>query len=562
VRGPAAACNGLSVFSLELIVLFVKLHVAHFFCLFLGSRLVVHEFFDITRELVRVHLVVFFLFLISTVAKRIVVCLDGGRRCDLHKQSALQIDSGDWRDFTFLPSPSTRPTPRKLADFFLGGMLLSACIASRGWWWRKKVGAREFTYICKRASASTCSAQAVPPPGKVEALSHLLLHPKSPTFAILGHTAATAHRCNIIQYALTMTSQSRSRKTKAAPTPEPKQIEDLSFNLGGLAFRNPIEFPSQPQYIMARPQSSTLYDKVVEKEKQAEKREGPVSRLALTLTQEELAQDEDETRKQFLVIGWVPSQAVPKTAAPRGVLGHTRPKDDDILEYDPQSCDSLPLIAVVPVLPQAKDVLVYVLLLQKDGLCTPYKVGQPAVFYMSMFRSDTTAQKKRPADWNAECMRHALKATENPTAEQNTQSRLQRAKDATKLVLPPMQGVSNEIAALTSAYTLGRDPWCLDQLEKILVEMDDDLVMAPAENTALRMFVDLGMEEEETAQVEDEDMDQEEENSFSEEHAKQLAREVAVSWPGVDAVNPAHVWPAASNTGNSRWSMGSCVPLS
>jgi hypothetical protein len=125
--------NSLSVFSLELIVLFVKLHVAHFFCLFLGSRLVVHEFFDITRELVRVHLVVFFLFLISTVAKRIVVCLDGGWRYDLHKQSALQIDSGDWRDFTFLPSPSTRPTPRKLADFFLGGMLLSACIASRGW---------------------------------------------------------------------------------------------------------------------------------------------------------------------------------------------------------------------------------------------------------------------------------------------------------------------------------------------------------------------------------------------------------------------------------------------
>jgi hypothetical protein len=92
-----------------------------------------------------------------------------------------------------------------------------------------------------------------------------------------------------------------------------------------------------------------------------------------------------------------------------------------------------------------------------------------------------------------------------------------------------MQGVSNEIAALTSAYTLGRDPWCLNQLKKILVEMDDNLVMAPAENTALRMFVDLGIEEKETAQVEDEDIDQEEENLFLKEYAKQLAREVAVS---------------------------------
>jgi hypothetical protein len=212
------------------------------------------------------------------------------------------------------------------------------------------------------------------------------------------------------------------------------QIEDLSFTHEGRAFQHPTEgFEGGPIFINAQKPSSKSYKKVLT----GDPLEGfAKSRVSIALTNKETQSEPPPDLYKFMLVGWVP-QGKTDIEAPKpihgGVVGTTRPPTHQIIRFDPEDTDNLPLLAVVKRTQDQHEtsITTYVLLHQRDDVCSPFVVNADEVYYLFLFRDNSTANNKRKGNWNRSVARYAVAPnTEAPTQRQSI---LRRARDQSKL---------------------------------------------------------------------------------------------------------------------------------
>jgi hypothetical protein len=191
-----------------------------------------------------------------------------------------------------------------------------------------------------------------------------------------------------------------------------------------------------------------------------------------------------------MLVGWVP-QGKTNIEAPKpkhgGVVGTTRPPAHLIIHFDPEDTDNLPLMAVVKRTeePNETSMKIYVLLHQRDNVCSPFVVNADEVYYLCLFRDNSTANNKRKGNWNRNVATYAVAPnTEAPTQRQSI---LRRARDQSKLDSSQEVSIKNHINTLAAVCVKIRDPRCLEEIKKVL-----DDIEAPPANSALHAFANLG----------------------------------------------------------------------
>lgn len=312
-------------------------------------------------------------------------------------------------------------------------------------------------------------------------------------------------------------SDAEKKNAKAKPAPH---IQDLSFTHAGRAFQHPEGFDDGPVFLNAKGFVGKPYKKVLTV---APPENHAKSRLAISLTEKEMQLDPPPGLHKYLLVGWVPQNSTGTTVTkPKhgAVVGNERPPADNIITFDPEDENSLPLMAVVDLTEDEteRSTTTLVLLRQHNGICTPYTGNADEVYYLSLFRDNSTAMHDRKANWNRMVSRHSLRANTNtPTVKQTL---LRRAHDQAKLVLPPTTSLKNEIGALIAAYELSNDQWCLDQMTELIEDADSNLVMTLPENTALHAFPTLGNDSEA--------------ERFTETDAKKVVDETHIAWPDAE----------------------------
>jgi hypothetical protein len=267
-----------------------------------------------------------------------------------------------------------------------------------------------------------------------------------------------------------------------------KQIKELSFTQSGGAFQHPTEgFEGGPVFINAQKPSSKLYKKVLAEDPP----EGHAkSRFSISLTDRETQSEPSPGLYKFMLVGWVP-QGKTNIDVPKPkygvVVGTTRPPANQIIRYDPEDTDDFPLMAVVKRTedPNETSTRTYVLLYQRDDVCSPFVVNSDEVYYLCLFRDNSTANKNRKSNWNRNVARYAV--APNTKAPTQRQSILRRARDQSKLNFSEELSIEKYINALAAAYVKMKDPRCLEKIKKII-----DDIGAPPANPALHAFANLG----------------------------------------------------------------------
>ena len=258
----------------------------------------------------------------------------------------------------------------------------------------------------------------------------------------------------------------------------------------------------------------------------------PKSRVSLDLTKEETATEPSATQELYMFVGWVlpdvDSKSIAKQAKIQGQnrkhpLGTVRPKDEDL--FTPG--DELPLMAVVRTAtgefdPATRQSLPsFVLLKQRNGLCTPYMVPQNNIFYLANFRDNTNDRKSRGKNWNDLVARASV--TASSTTPSTKRARISKARDYTKLQLGPTASLRNEIATLISCYEVSDRIEFIHELKSVLIHIDDDLKYMPIDNRYMHRFVDAA------------DESSEQEELFTFDDATKMIEEMKKSWPDVHA---------------------------
>jgi hypothetical protein len=324
------------------------------------------------------------------------------------------------------------------------------------------------------------------------------------------------------------TKAARKKAADAAVVEAPPvQIQELCFNTFGHAIRTPNEHQQVPLFLVARTPIMQTYTRVYNDVTEGQ----PKSRLALSLTKEEMGPEPSPTQERYLFVGWVldnvEATTITKSArndtkrTRKAPLGTVAPKDDAILEPG----DALPLMAVVRTAigefdPAARSSLqTFVLLKQHAGLCTPYMVAQDRVFYLSAFRDETNDLKHRGKNWNDMVAKHAILSSENAPSVKRIQ--MSKGRDQTKFQVGPTASLKNEILTLSTSYELSNNIQFLQELEKVLEYADQDLKHVPVHNEHLRRFVDA---------VDEEGQDEE---LFTLQDAMNMVEEIKVCWPDV-----------------------------
>jgi hypothetical protein len=220
------------------------------------------------------------------------------------------------------------------------------------------------------------------------------------------------------------TSEKRTRVMKKKDKAKAKpQIQDLAFNHVGRAFRHPQGFGDGAIYLNAKEVNSKSYKKIVTA---APPENHAKSRVSLPLTNRELQQDPPEGLCKYLLVGWVPqNNTQPNATEPKikhaAPVGNTRPsKEEEIIAFDINDTDNFPLMAVVKVTEDdtRTSISTFVLLHQHNDACTPHTVSADEVYYLSMFRDQSTTKHSRQANWNRLVRKYAVtQNTKIPTAE-------------------------------------------------------------------------------------------------------------------------------------------------
>jgi hypothetical protein len=209
-----------------------------------------------------------------------------------------------------------------------------------------------------------------------------------------------------------------SKKDKAKAKP---QIPELAFNNAARAFRHPEGFGNDAIYLNAKEVSIISYKKTMAA---APPESHAKSRLALPFTDKELEQDPPSGLCKYLLVGWVPQNNTQPNATEPEIkhaipVGNTWPsKEEEIITFDIYDTDNLPLMAVVKVTEDDTRAFTatYVLLRQHDDVCSPYTIVADEVYYLSMFRDQSTTKYSRQTNWNRLARKYAVAQNKKTSA--------------------------------------------------------------------------------------------------------------------------------------------------
>lgn len=173
--------------------------------------------------------------------------------------------------------------------------------------------------------------------------------------------------------------------------------------------------------------------------------------------------------------------------------------------------DGKALRVVVSLKPEASTMIkFYALINQKEGVCTGYNVSRDEVFFLPRFRDDSlTSVEERRSKWTQLIRDHTRKFTNESEPPKPAPS---KAYDS-KIEVPFYRSRTNEIQLLVATYAISNDPSILEDIQRILESMNEDLAYAlPTSNVALNKLIKFDEE-------------------FSLEDGKQLIEECEVCIP-------------------------------
>lgn len=306
-----------------------------------------------------------------------------------------------------------------------------------------------------------------------------------------------------------------SRRTETTAGPNRVQIKELAFNTNGHAIYDPCPNRNINEVILCFEHKSTLpiYTTIT----RATKENKPVFRESLAYTERELGDLEPGLAK-FLVVGYAIQEHLDEhdVKAPE----HRKQKGTgfEVPKKVISIGEKIPFLVVAEIVPsQAEGLQLWALLCPKNGICTPYQISQSRVFYRFEFRDATTSIKERATQWGRLITAISVRPGEGGLSAK--QERLKKARDTSKVVLEPDQSFIVELLCLLKAFNKSRDPWHLNEFQKVLKAADEDINLRPLpKNIGLRKFVEDG-------------------SQFDVADAQMVVEEVAEQWPEVEDVN-------------------------
>jgi len=295
----------------------------------------------------------------------------------------------------------------------------------------------------------------------------------------------------------------------------PTQIADLAFNIRGHALEDGLRERRENEVINAYSPVAVIFTTAV---KSLSKADEEVWRESLAFTPRELGGIEEGLRP-YLVVGYALREPPPgtltasKESKKQRPVGITRP--DSVISW----AESNVIYVVSEILEAPKEgVQLWALLKPNLGVCTPYQIGQDAVFYRWEFRDASTSIRARGVNWNRLVTNQAVRPGFGGRLPSAKQKRYKPARGATRFTVEPQQSLSNECLMLILASQKNKDKWFLTELQDVFAEVDaDPRYRPPPTNKALRLFVE-GEEE------------------LSAEVASDVVDEIQEQWPEVEDV--------------------------
>ncbi|RDW57727.1 hypothetical protein BP5796_12528 [Coleophoma crateriformis] len=286
-----------------------------------------------------------------------------------------------------------------------------------------------------------------------------------------------------------MSQSQRARKDEQSSTQQ--QFKDYAFTIRGWAMEDPMN-------------QQGLHDTILIKQAQSD----PDSTIQLfndstNFTDRELGEPKDGICR-YLVVGSAPRNLPDaiKKSAPRckkqKPVGDKTPPADQIIKWD----DSKPPVLVVP----------------KNGLCTPFPIARNLVFYRWQYRDNTTAIHERGPAWNRRVVMHSTLPGSDDEPPPPKQEAFKQAENGAILAYNPRTSICKQIEFLALGFNESRTGWFVEKLESLLRVMDEDIDVRPApQNNGLQIFIEEG-------------------NNLTEEQADMVVEDFNKMWPGVNGI--------------------------
>jgi hypothetical protein len=229
----------------------------------------------------------------------------------------------------------------------------------------------------------------------------------------------------------------------------PTQIADLAFNIRGHALEDGLRERRENEVINAYSPVAVIFTTAV---KSLSKAKEEVWRESLAFTPRELGGIEAGLR-QYLVVGYALREPPPGTLTASKESKKQRPvgiaHPDSVIAW----AESNVIYVVSEILEAPRQgVQLWALLKPNHGICTPYQIGQDAVFYRWEFRDASTSIKARGVNWNRLVTNQAVRPGFGGRLPSAKQERYKRARDTTRFIIEPQQPLSNECLMLILAF--------------------------------------------------------------------------------------------------------------
>ncbi|RYN39880.1 hypothetical protein AA0112_g3581 [Alternaria arborescens] len=355
---------------------------------------------------------------------------------------------------------------------------------------------------------------------------------------------------------------SRATRGKGKPT-EIEQMEDVAFTVRGLALQFVWPERERNKTIIAHGNiSSTSYKSI----------SGSVRpRDNFTFSEEELADQVDDAQIKVLVVGLTVPDAKfddknPNDKKHGGIVGHALPVDpkrtlklasrhtghktvdefevlDEVDQVDKSDMvDDAEIdgvnafLVATPCTDKAPtQTKMYVLGRQENGLCRLFNCPGEEVFYFAEFRDSLKKAGDRQTRWNR--LVRAV-ATRQEKTEQSKLAIYGTPRDTTAVMVDPVVAFVNEVAMLTSAFSMTKDPWIMTKLSSVIDEVVPQIANAVRDHPNLKAFVTTApkgkiddFDSDMSAQEEEDEDDDDDAGAGIRWDAEAMLAEVAQRWP-------------------------------
>ncbi|CAN9080197.1 unnamed protein product [Alternaria alternata] len=171
----------------------------------------------------------------------------------------------------------------------------------------------------------------------------------------------------------------------------------------------------------------------------------------------------------------------------------------------------------------------YVLGQQENGLCRLFNCPGDEVFYFAEFRDSQKKAGDRPARWNK--LVRAVATRQDDKTEQSELVTYSTPRDTTAVMVEPVVAFVNEVAMLTSALAMTKDPWIMTKLSSVLDEVVPQIANVVRDLPNLKAFVTTAPKDKIDDLDSDMSAEDEDDDAGIRWDAEAMLAEVAQRWP-------------------------------